>query len=148
MTSLQVVSVIIVLRSKNNYLLVQRNPEDKIFPGKWQNVGGKIEPGERVEEAIKREVKEEVGLSIDGRPYFLMSYSWKKDINEPHRLGLIFLIDLIKSPSSLKVRINKELCNYKWLKYKEIEKMNESNLLIGKDSPTGTFEQIKVSAKI
>ena len=64
MTSLQVVSVIIVLRSKNNYLLVQRNPEDKIFPGKWQNVGGKIEPGEDVKQGAIREIKEEMGIDI------------------------------------------------------------------------------------
>ena len=59
---LQIISVIVVLQSKNKFLLVQRHKDDDIFPGVWQNLGGKIESGETVESAIKREVKEEVGL--------------------------------------------------------------------------------------
>ena len=91
---LQIVSVIIVLRCESKFLLVQRNGNDDIFPGKWQNLGGKIEPRETVENAVRREIKEEVGLEINKYPIFLQSYSWKKDGESPVRLGLIFLVNL------------------------------------------------------
>ena len=32
--------------------------------GKYAGIGGKVEPGETVEEAAKREVEEEIGVTI------------------------------------------------------------------------------------
>lgn len=32
--------------------------------GKWNGIGGKVDPGERVEEAARREVSEEVGVEV------------------------------------------------------------------------------------
>ncbi len=80
-TNLQIVSVIAVIRNnKGNYLLVQRAKNDDIFPLKWQNLGGKIELFETVEEALRREIEEEIVLALkDINPIFLQSYSWKKD---------------------------------------------------------------------
>jgi len=45
--------------------MVHRNkkPND-IHKGKWNGLGGKLEPGETPEECIKREVREEAGLVI------------------------------------------------------------------------------------
>lgn len=71
-------SVITVLRYRDRFLLAQRREDDDIFPGKWQNIGGKIELGETVEGAIKREIEEKIGLKIKDSPVFLHSYSWKK----------------------------------------------------------------------
>lgn len=144
---LQITSVIVVLRCGFKYLLVRRNAQDEIFPGKWQNVGGKVELGERVEETVKREVEEEVSLKISGDLKFLMSYSWRKGQGDPQRLGLVFLVELTGSVSEFKIRLDEELDNYGWFDDKELKKMNEKNLLIGKDSPTGTFAQIKTAVK-
>jgi len=46
----------------NKILLVQRNKEP--YKGYWSLVGGKFELGERLKDAIKREVMEETGFSI------------------------------------------------------------------------------------
>ena len=43
------------------FLLIQR-AADRIFPGIWQPVTGRLEPGERAPEAALREVVEETGL--------------------------------------------------------------------------------------
>lgn len=142
MTPLQIVSVIVVIRCSRKFLLVQRNENDDIFPGKWQNLGGKVELGETVENAIKREVEEEIGFKIDKHPIFLQSYSWKKDDNSPVRLGLIFLIDLSRSPKDYEVRLDSELADFAWVTLQEAEKLNREDKLIGKDSPTGTFGQL------
>jgi 8-oxo-dGTP pyrophosphatase MutT (NUDIX family) len=45
-------------------LLIRRAP-DRIFPGLWQCVTGRIEPGERVTAAAMREVAEETHLAGD-----------------------------------------------------------------------------------
>ncbi|MFH1863315.1 MAG: NUDIX hydrolase [bacterium] len=145
---LQIVSVIIVLECESKFLLVQRNKNDDIFPGKWQNLGGKIEPGETVENAIRREVREEIGLEIDKYPTFLQSYSWKKDNNSPVRLGLIFLVNLKGKIKDYQINLDNELENFGWFMFKEINKMNEKDMLIGKDSPTGTFGQLSLISKV
>lgn len=56
-------------------LYLQRRPDWKdIQPGKWDTaVGGHIDYGESVEEALRREVREEIGLT-DFTPEFLRSY--------------------------------------------------------------------------
>ena len=129
-------------------MLVQRSENDDIFPGKWQNLGGKIELGETVEEAIKREIKEEIGIEIKKHPLFLQSYSWKKDNESPVRLGLIFLIELERKPEKYQIKLESELANYGWFTLEKIEKMNDEDKLIGKGSPTGTFGQLSQVKKL
>jgi len=54
-------AVVAVLRRGNRVLVVQRGP-DTILPGYWAPLSGRVEPGESQEEAVVREVREEVGL--------------------------------------------------------------------------------------
>lgn len=136
---LQVVSVILVIRCQTKFLLVQRSDKDDIFPGFWQNMGGKIELGETVENAIAREMMEEVGLKLESTPVFLQSYSWKKDEKSPMKLGLIFLINLKSDVKHYKIKVCGELENYGWYTFKEARNLKT----IGQDSPTGTLGQLR-----
>ena len=53
----------ILLDSEGRYLLGQR-PEGKPYAGYWEVPGGKIEEGESVFDALKRELDEELGIEI------------------------------------------------------------------------------------
>ncbi|MDO8486485.1 MAG: NUDIX hydrolase [Candidatus Staskawiczbacteria bacterium] len=140
---LQVVSVILVIRCKNKFLLVQRSGKDDIFPGFWQNMGGKVELGETIENTITREMMEEVGIKPESTPVFLQSYSWKKDEKSPVKLGLIFLINLKNDVKRYEVKICDELENYGWYTFEETRNLKT----IGQDSPTGTLGQLSKSLK-
>jgi len=50
---------------KGRVLLVRHHPRTGWDPDKWFTPGGVIEEGELPEEALRREIKEEVGLDID-----------------------------------------------------------------------------------
>ena len=57
------VAVGILLRSDGALLLCSR-PEGKPYAGYWEFPGGKLEAGESVEQALRRELDEELGVCI------------------------------------------------------------------------------------
>ena len=54
----------ILLDQDGRYLLGQR-PAGKPYAGYWEVPGGKVETGETVFEALKRELQEELGIQIE-----------------------------------------------------------------------------------
>ncbi|MED3575472.1 (deoxy)nucleoside triphosphate pyrophosphohydrolase [Cytobacillus praedii] len=60
--NIHVVGAIII--DNNKILCAQRGP-DKSLPLKWEFPGGKIEAGESAQEALKREISEEMNCQIE-----------------------------------------------------------------------------------
>ncbi|PPR45482.1 MAG: CTP pyrophosphohydrolase [Alphaproteobacteria bacterium MarineAlpha5_Bin8] len=52
-----------IIRKNNKYLIVQRNRK-KYLGLKWEFPGGKVEENETFEEALLREIKEELNIKI------------------------------------------------------------------------------------
>lgn len=50
--------------------LAQTRPEGKSFAGFWEFPGGKREVGESFRDCVKREIQEEIGVSVSVRPHF------------------------------------------------------------------------------
>ncbi|MBA4782891.1 MAG: (deoxy)nucleoside triphosphate pyrophosphohydrolase [Rhizobiales bacterium] len=51
------------LIDSDNRVLIARRPEGKPLAGLWEFPGGKLEPGERPEDALIRELHEELGIT-------------------------------------------------------------------------------------
>ena len=45
-------------------VLIAQRPEGKALAGLWEFPGGKLEPGERPEHALIRELREEIGIEV------------------------------------------------------------------------------------
>ena len=58
------VAVGVLLRADGGFLLTSR-PEGKVYAGYWEFPGGKLEAGESVEQALARELHEELGVVIE-----------------------------------------------------------------------------------
>jgi len=58
------VAVAVLIRDDGATLLAQR-PGSKVYSGYWEFPGGKIEPGEPIAEALRREIREELGVEIE-----------------------------------------------------------------------------------
>jgi 8-oxo-dGTP diphosphatase len=48
----------------DNRVLIAQRPEGKTLAGLWEFPGGKLEPGERPEPALIRELAEELGITV------------------------------------------------------------------------------------
>ncbi|MFC6019259.1 NUDIX hydrolase [Plantactinospora solaniradicis] len=54
----------LVVDDEGRIFFQRRSPHRKLFPNTWDIVGGHLEPGETVEEALFREVTEETGWTV------------------------------------------------------------------------------------
>jgi 8-oxo-dGTP diphosphatase len=57
------VAVGVLVAADGQFLLTSR-PEGKVYAGYWEFPGGKVEPGESIEQALARELREELGVQI------------------------------------------------------------------------------------
>ena len=55
---------------ENRFMICQR-PAHKALGSLWEFVGGKVEPGESKEEALIRECREELGVTVDVGEIFM-----------------------------------------------------------------------------
>lgn len=55
---------VMVRNPAGQYLFLRRSSASKHFKGKWEMPGGKMDPGEDLEECLVRETKEETGLDV------------------------------------------------------------------------------------
>lgn len=65
-----------VIDARGRVLIAQR-PSGKHLAGMWEFPGGKVEPGESRVDALRRELKEEIGIAIEKpRPLLRLKHSY------------------------------------------------------------------------
>ena len=78
------VAVGVLFRPDASFLLTTR-PPGKAYAGYWEFPGGKVEPGESVHDALRRELHEELGITIGRKPQDIQD--WKSEtVDYPHAL--------------------------------------------------------------
>lgn len=74
------VAVGVLIDPAGNFLITSR-PAGKIYAGHWEFPGGKVEAGESIEAALRRELHEELGITIGA------AEAWKTILHDyPHAL--------------------------------------------------------------
>lgn len=67
-TTIHLEAVIGVIQEGDRYL-IQKRPESGLLAGLWEFPGGKLKPGETPQQALHRELREELGVEMDNAEY-------------------------------------------------------------------------------
>ncbi len=92
------VAVGLLIAPSGEYLLTSR-PEGKVYAGYWEFPGGKLEADESVEQALRRELQEEIGVDIG--PVQM----WReKLVDYPHALVRLHFCKVFEWTGTLQMR--------------------------------------------
>ena len=105
-----------VIKAKGKYLVLLKSDLEDVAPNSYDLPGGRMSYGEKPEESLKREVKEEVGLEIEIRG---VTDVWSF-IMEEKRLELVGITWACVSQDA-KVKLSPEHSSFEWLSYEEIQ---------------------------
>ncbi len=115
-----------IKNSKGQYLISKRAEDRPTFPNMWECVGGSVIKGENSLEGALREVKEEVGIDLNGsagRVVFTKTRGKFGDIMDVW----LFTYD---GEVSLSKATTKEVSKVKWLSREEILSLYKDHLLV------------------
>ena len=99
------VAVGVLMQADGSFLLTSR-PAGKPYAGYWEFPGGKLESGESIEEALSRELNEELGLTMGE------AKAWKVEVVDyPHALVRLHFFKVTQWSGELQM---KEQQSYAW----------------------------------
>jgi len=114
-----------VVEYQKKILIVQRSADEDVFPNLWELPSGKRELFESSEDALVREIKEEVGLNIKPvSPFDVFDYKIEKEDEIRDSTQISFLCKPINKP---KVKLSGEHQNFTWISESEVGNYALSN---------------------
>ncbi|WP_203882964.1 NUDIX hydrolase [Planotetraspora kaengkrachanensis] len=103
-----------VIEDEGKYLLVRRAIAPEL--GKWDSVGGFLAPGERAEECLAREAREEIDCELENiRP--IGSYASIYGSTGLRTVGFAFTCSLARGS---RIKLSSENSEYHWFRPEEI----------------------------
>ncbi|ENJ6306638.1 nucleoside triphosphatase NudI [Citrobacter freundii] len=113
-----------LIQNDGCYLLCKMADGRGVFPGQWALSGGGVEPGERIEEALRREVREELGEQLVLSE--ITPWTFSDDIRtktyadgSQEEIYMIYLIfDCVAA--NREVNINEEFQAFAWVKAEDL----------------------------
>ncbi len=125
----QLVAMKALLVHEGNVLIVResvKNP-DGTNAGKYDVVGGRVEPGERFDETLRREIREETGIEATlGAPFFVGEW---RPVVRGEEWQIIATFFVCESPTD-RVKLGRDHDEYQWInparfrEYPLIENLN------------------------
>jgi 8-oxo-dGTP diphosphatase len=122
--TLQVGVKILLKNNEGRYLLLRRSLEK--YPeieGRWDIVGGRINPGTPLIENLEREIREETGLSLSGKPRLVAA----QDILRSPERHVVRLTYLGEASGNLVLDTSEnDLC--RWYSKEELLKLDDMDV--------------------
>lgn len=116
----QSITACVFLHKEGKLLIAKRSDKSKFLPGKYELIGGYIEFGETMDEGLKREVREELGVDVEIKnPFYVFTYI--SEGGNKHLVEICYFATM-KNPSQ-PIRLDlKEHSEYRWINKDEVDK--------------------------
>jgi nucleoside triphosphatase len=113
----RVVAVPLIANPAGEYLLCKMPADRGAYPGQWALPGGGLEPGERMDEALRREAREELGLELSAADPLLFKDAVREKQYPDGRREMVYMIFLVFrcQVADTAVRLNDEFEAYAWV---------------------------------
>jgi 8-oxo-dGTP diphosphatase len=113
----------VIVDDDGRIFIQRRSPDRRLFPNTWDIVGGHVEPGETLEEALYREVREETGWQVSVILGVVGEYTYTGN-DGIQRLETDFLVRVDGDLSRPRLEMGKHT-EFRWLTESEIEVLDE-----------------------
>lgn len=115
-----------LIQNDGAYLLCKMADDRGVFPGQWALSGGGVEPGERIEDALRREIREELGDKLILQK--ITPWTFSDDVRmktyadgTKEEIYMIYLIfDCVSA--NREITINEEFQDFAWVKPQDLAK--------------------------
>lgn len=107
------IGALIVNEANDKYLLLKRSLEKDYAAGAWECVTGRVDQGEGFEDALHREVDEELGIQV--RPMFIIGTTHFYRGSERPENELVGVVYCCSSPSIEAMRLSHEHTEFRWV---------------------------------
>ena len=122
-----IVTDVFIFNTNNEILLTQRAPEKK-GGLLWEGTGGSVLAGENSNEAIRRELLEELGLYVEAEELVLFK-EIRRDEKENPRFKDLWVLRKDIAISELVLQED-EVCNAKWVSFIEFNNMQDKKEIV------------------
>lgn len=121
-----------LIEYEGTYLLCKMSSSRGVFPGQWALSGGGMEPGETIEQALLREVREELGEALELT--HITPWTFRDDIRVKtfpdgikEEIYMIYLIFTCQAKNQT-ITLNDEFERYAWVCKEDLTKydLNEA----------------------
>lgn len=114
-----------IMNSKGKILLQKRSSNKTRNPNKWSKTGGHVATGESVQNALLREIREELGVKIDKKDIELLGIFKSEDINNRY-FGYDFFINF-DCPINKYTLQKEEVSKVKYVTIEKMKKLKKNN---------------------
>ena len=113
-----------LIQNDGAYLLCKMADDRGVFPGQWALSGGGVEPGERIADALRREIREELGDKLILQK--ITPWTFSDDVRmktyadgTKEEIYMIYLIfDCVSA--NREITINEEFQDFAWVKPQDL----------------------------
>jgi 8-oxo-dGTP diphosphatase len=106
------------------YLLLKRSSEKDFGPGNWECVTGRVDQGEGFEEALYREIQEEVGLMVSASFIIGTTHFYRgAERPEDELIGVVYCCEVVGETA---VQLSQEHSEYRWVTLEDVQELKQS----------------------